>query len=260
MRRRLALVLLASFALLAPGAGPAAAHDAGYYSVPYDSVLFEHEHIGGVPTQRRATFQEWAADGYPTPRPAPTQVVRYPWASTLYAVSSFDGPVEVALLTPAQWARAGTPTPRDAGHIEGTRYYKWNTSPAIFSVAPDGVVHTLTPAQWAASGSRTPEVRVDTGYAKLPWHPAIARMVDVATGRGYPISAADWQAAGYPPASVVTRFPGDVFCRHRDSDVVWYFGPSFSGGLDPGQWAAAGYPVPESCELALLAGIGPGAP
>lgn len=239
------LALVGTIALSSPAV---AAPAQGYYSVSYSDTLYYHyENSVGVGTYE-ASYQQWVNHGSPQPKQATTDFVKYPWSSTIYAVSYFDGGwVWSGPLAYQQWQKAGFPMPRNAGFIEGTRYFKWATADEIFATAPDNTTHKLSYNEWADSGFKEPSFKTNEGYQKLSWDGRIAHMYRINTGAGYPISYSDWAMADFPTPQTVNRFPGDQFCKYPWSANIYYYGPTWSGAVTPSQWRAAGYPQPTSC-------------
>lgn len=110
-------------------------------------------------SHRPATFAEWAAAGYPAPRPTNTWYVRYPWSSSISAVTFWPDAWQWERLDLAAWAAAGYPTPRIAGWVGGSTIWKRASAPAVYITDPGGVTHQLTYDEWAAADFRRPEVR-----------------------------------------------------------------------------------------------------
>ncbi|MGN7703167.1 hypothetical protein [Cellulosimicrobium sp. 22601] len=250
-RRALAtlLALVTGGALALVSASPAAAQPDGFYSVPYSGTIFQHYHDDAYGFHYPVTYQEWLDAGRPTPRPVPTDFVKYPWSADIYAVSFFDKAStqwEWKKLTFAEWSRAGKPAPRVAGWIEGSTYHQWATSPEIF-VELDGQVHKLTFNQWKAAGSPSPEVLGDAGFMKLTWDSSIAYMFSIGGGQGYPVNYAEWRAEGSPTPKAQRMLPGDYVCSYSWTNALWYVGNSFYGQLSYQQWQAAGFPHPVPC-------------
>lgn len=242
------LTIISAFVGLAGLASPAnAAPPTGYYSVPYSHDLYYHYESADYITTYKASNAMWVSDGSPTPRSIATDFVKYPWSSTIYAVSYFDGGwVWSGPLAFEQWQRAGFPAPRNAGFIDGTTYVKWETSGEIFANAPDNTTHKLTYSEWAASGFKEPTYKTNQGYQKLTWSGHIGYMYQINTGDGYPINYSEWATAGFPTPQAVSRFPGDQFCQYVTT-AIYYYGPTWSGQVTFSQWAAAGYPQPSRC-------------
>ncbi|MFE6236712.1 hypothetical protein [Cellulosimicrobium sp. NPDC057862] len=251
LRRTLAsvLALLTSGTIALVTASPAAAQPDGFYSVPYSGTVYRHYHDDAWGFHYPVTFQEWVDAGRPTPRAVPTSFVKYPWSSTIYAVSFFDNASdqwEWRKVTFSEWSRAGKPAPRTAGWIEGSTYHQWATSSEVF-VELDGQVHRLTFNQWKAAGSPSPRVQADSGFMKLSWNSSIAYMLSIGGGQGYPVNLAEWRAEGSPTPKTQRMLPGDYVCSYSWTDELWYDGSSYYGALSYEQWKAAGFPSPVPC-------------
>ncbi|MFE6236713.1 hypothetical protein [Cellulosimicrobium sp. NPDC057862] len=247
LRRTLAsIVTLLTAGIVAVAAAPSAsAQSDGVYSVPYSGTLFYHSHAGQY--HQPINYQEWVDLGRPTPRPAPTSFVKYPWSSTIYAVTFFDSASyqwEWKKLTYAEWSRAGKPTPRSAGWIEGSFYYQWGTNSSEVFVYLDEETHKLTFNQWTAAGSPTPEVLSDAGFFKLTWNSTIVYYDSIANQDVYSVTPAWWKSEGSPTPRSARMLPGDEVCSTSGSPSLYYRGWSYSGWLTLDQWRAAGSPAP----------------
>lgn len=241
-------VILAFIGLIGFSSPAHAAPATGYYSVPYSNTLYYHSDGFGSPFTFPASYTQYVQDGSPMPTPATTDFVKYPWSPTIYAVSYFDGGwVWSGPLAFQQWQKAGFPSPRIAGFIDGTSYFKWDTSGEIFAKAADNTTHKLSYGEWAASGFQEPTFNTNQGYQKLSWDGHIGYIFQINTGAGYPINYSDWATAGFPTPQTVTRFPGDQFCQYPWSSSIYYYGPTWNGQVTFGQWGAAGYPPPTRC-------------
>jgi len=250
-RRLIALALAAALATPVLAA-PASATPQGYYSVPYADTLYFHQHGGDVRTNFAfaVDYQRWWRDGLPTPRPAPTSYVRYPWSATVLAVQFWESERETwtwEALTPEAWARAGRPAPSTAGWISSSIYERYASSDEIIvSTSWDRVRHRLTPAEWAAAGSPAPYVQSNVGFYKYPWSPSIGFMTDISTGYGFPIDHAEWTRLGSPTPQVVDHVPYESVWRYRESNKI-FLDSSLTGRntlLTFDQWVALGKPTP----------------
>ena len=68
-----------------------AAAPSACYFVPYSDALIRHSHYSdGDSYTYDADYSQWASDGFPTPVPAPVSYVKYPWSTSIYAVSFFE--------------------------------------------------------------------------------------------------------------------------------------------------------------------------
>ncbi len=102
-----------------------------YYTTKYDGSVWAVTPA----TIAALSFAEWQALGFPTPLPAPTDYVKYPWSPTLYAVTFFGQEESRWVwkeLTFVDWQRAGTRAPRNAGWIKGSVYYQWAGTPELW--------------------------------------------------------------------------------------------------------------------------------
>lgn len=252
MGRVVAALLLA--VLLTAGLGVAHAPEAqasptGYYSLAYTDELIYHYDRGGVRFTYGATYDQWRGDGFPTPTRATSDYVKYPWSPTIYAVTFFGADRDDWVwdtLSYDQWQRAGSPTARDAGWIDGSRYYRWGSNASeIFVEGPDGTVHRLTLTQWQAAGSPGPETRWLQGYFRYPWSSSIGYLYDTPTGSGYPVSYSEWISNGAPTPQTVTHVNGEDVWKSAWSSQLYLDSP-ITGlhQLSYSEWAALGFPAP----------------
>ncbi len=246
MRIRRALVvvgtILATMGVLAPNAQ---ALPDGFYSLPYSSALYQHSHQYQLTFE--ASFDSWRRAGFPTPRPAPTDIVKYPWADEIYAVTFFEDGWLWRHLTGDEWARTGYAAARSAGWIDGTVVYKYENSPEIFaSQSYSGKAHKLTLPEWLSMGQPQPESR-HGGYVNLTWAPAgIAQICSFADNCSYQLTLGDWAQAGYPTPQPRTMLPGDQVCTGFTAGSLRYNGSTYYGPLTYSQWAATGF-APATC-------------
>lgn len=257
-RARLAVVVAAAMIIagLAPpvsyaaprGGAPFAPAEAEtaktYYVTQYDGTVWEvtRDSIAAL------TYGQWQSAGSPRPRPAPTDYVKYPWSSTVSAVTFFGPERERWIwkhVSFAEWSRAGKPSPRHAGWITGSTFYKWATSSQIFVQDVGGVKHALTAQEWAASGWAPFSTRTNQGFVRLSWDDSIAFLTDLSGGSGGgPISYAQWAAEGFPHPRVTARLPGDQVYRDSGSSTVYYAGPTVHRAITYAEWSAMGQPSP----------------
>jgi peptidoglycan/xylan/chitin deacetylase (PgdA/CDA1 family) len=218
----------------------------GYYVLAYSGTVYRVS--GGGTSIRGITYDEWAAAGFPTPLPAPTDYVKYSWAATISAVTYFDPANSSSWLWQAldfaSWQRAGAPAPRTVGYVGGSYFYQWGTSDQILVEEPGKVRHVLTPAEWQASGYQPFDRRSNEGFLKLSWTGTIARMSDLATGKGAPITFEQWREQAFPAPRIVSRVTGDQFYREYSSSTIWYAGPTENRPITFAEWQAAGMPAP----------------
>ncbi|WP_458110922.1 polysaccharide deacetylase family protein [Arthrobacter sp. R1-13] len=239
----LSLVLLGFGAVDTARAAPIAD---GYYVLGYNGAVYQVSSSGS--SVRHISYQEWAAAGFPTPQPAPTDYVKYSWAPTISAVTYFD-PEDPSSwlwepLSLQSWQNAGKPQPRDVAYVGGSYFYQWGTSSQILVEEPGGVRHVLTYPEWADSGFQPFDARRNEGFLKLSWTSSIARMSDLARGRGTPITYAQWSEQGFPAPRVVNRVSGDQFYREYTSPTIWYAGPTENRPITYAEWTLAGFPPP----------------
>lgn len=224
---------------------PASALPSGFYSVPYSDTLYYNQQNTNWGT---VTYAQWQSAGFPTPRKAPTDFVKYPWSSTIYAVTYFDGGSWLwTKLSLQQWQRAGSPSPRNAGWIQGSYVYQWSTANEIFVQAPDATHHKFTYGEWQAAGFPSPALHANEGFQKLSWFDSIGKMTNVSSGLGGGITYNTWAQYGFPTPQAVARFPGDSFCAYPGSSQIHYNGPTAYGTLNYSQYVAAGSPAITSC-------------
>lgn len=233
--------------LAAATAAPASAdwYGDGVFSLGYSDELWQVD--SSVDAAWPITFDEWAALGFPTPTPAATNYVKYPWSPTVYAVTFFGSERDEWLwdaVTYNQWGRAGFPTPRNAGWIEGSYYYKWGTSSELFVEGPDGVNHKLTYPEWQDSNFMPPVQRSNEGFVKYSWDSTVVRMTNLAFGQGHAVGYGEWSAEAFPTPQVVTRITGDQVYRNYGDSRIWYAGPGLNRPITYGEWQAMGFPAP----------------
>ncbi|AZS40116.1 MULTISPECIES: M23 family metallopeptidase [Microbacterium] len=214
-----------------------------YYVTRYDNTVWAVTPSAIIPL----TFAQWQAAGSPPPFSAPTDYVRYPWSTTISAVTMFGTPQSRWIwrhLTLDEWNRVGRPTPRIAGWIKDSVYYQWAGSSQIFVQDAGGVKHALTYAEWQASGFQPFEKRSTQGFVKLSWDGNIAFLTDFAAGKGGPITQKQWAAEGYPTPTVAMRFPGDQLYKFNGDPTIWYAGPTVNRPITYAEWGMLGYPTP----------------
>ena len=94
------------------------------YQLSYSDTILRYDGTTATPV----TFQQWSALGFPAPQPVRSEVVKYPWSPTLYAVTFFQGDWEWHQLSFDEWARMAFQAPYDAGWIDGSRIVKYASS------------------------------------------------------------------------------------------------------------------------------------
>lgn len=252
--RRSIRILAAALGLAIAGtltAAPANAHNSGYYSVPYSDTIYRHTHTSTTSYTWAATYAEWSGDGSPAPAAAPVSYVKYPWSSTIYAVSFF-GPNRAEwvwnTLTFDQWTRAGRPAAVNATWIQGSVFYKYASNPSevFVEVPPNPIAHKLTLSEWQAAGSPGPIPLSSQGFYKYPWASEIGHVTDINTGAGYPVSYNYWSEADFPTPQVVSHVNGEEVWKFSFSNQLYLDSP-ITGCFYPlnySQWAALGFPAP----------------
>lgn len=243
----LVLPLLLAAAGIGLVAAPATAqvYRTGVFSLSYTDRLFVAD--AATDSYSELDFATWRDMGFPQPQKVPTDWVKYPWSSTIYAVTFFGSERDEWVwdaVTYAEWSRAGRPAARNAGWIEGSAYHQWGTSTELFVDSPDGVIHKLTGTQWRDAGYPAPERRSNEGFLKYSWHSTIVQMSDLSGGQGWAISYTDWQREDFPTPRVVTRIVGDQVYKNCGSNDIWYAGPGLNKKLTAAEWRAMGSPPP----------------
>ncbi|MCF4120384.1 hypothetical protein L1785_05275 [Antribacter sp. KLBMP9083] len=189
-------------------ATPAAAdwYEDGVFSLRYTDSIWRVDSASD--SAWPLTYEEWQALGFPTPKPAQTDYVKYPWSPTVYAVTFFGNERDEwhwEAITFEQWSRAGYPSPRNAGWIEGSEYFQWGTSSELFVWTPaDDVVHKLTYSQWQASGFMPAERIANEGFVKVSGNANIYYSDDLGARSAYgPLTYEDWRYWDFPTPLVV---------------------------------------------------------
>lgn len=224
----------------------------GYYLVRYSQEIWYVDSAEDI--AYALTYEEWAGDGFPTPQPAPTDFVKYPWSPSISAVTFFGQDRSQWLwdhVSFEEWTRAGRPAPRNAGWIEDSYFYQWSTSPEIFVTDAGNFTHKLTYAEWLGTLSAPFERLDNRGFVKLAWadrnHQYVYYADDMANGCYRTIDFATWTGAGQPTPQLATRLPGDaVFRHHREGyagALAYGLNNSFFW-LSADEWARMGSPAP----------------
>lgn len=252
------LTAIAAAALLAAAGlssgAASAAPDTTYYSVPFSPALYVLGEASDEGVEVLvATYEDWSADGFPAPVPAPTSYKAYEWSPHVFAEIELGEYGYAEQLSYEQWLAGGAKTPSRNTLIVGTELVRWDTSPALVVFNPfertDSPLHNLTYGQWQRLGFASPTYLPNEGFQKLSWAPSIALMTDIAAGVGEPLAFEDWAYYGFQSPQSVTRFPSDRFCSTPGSPDVRYTGPAYPDGivLTYPQWRAAGSPQPTAC-------------
>ncbi|QIS41981.1 hypothetical protein GW571_07465 [Clavibacter capsici] len=237
-------------------ATPASAASASgtFYSVPYDSTLFEVTTVDGRPEAGPATFQDWSAAGRPAPRAAATVYVRFTWESTVQADSTAGGARFSTSLSADDWRRAGSPTPRTDRLPAAASILQYDASDELFVVEgfssfSDVIAyHQLTFAEWTHLGSPAVDQMSPRPFSKLSWYATLVGPIsdDGTTG---PVSFEVWDSYARPTPEVVSSYPGDKYCRAAGAQEIRYIGKAAPDGVAMtfDQWLAAGKPQPGIC-------------
>ncbi|MCF4120385.1 hypothetical protein L1785_05280 [Antribacter sp. KLBMP9083] len=241
-----AAVAAGSIVLGAVAPASATPYADGYFRIGYNGQIWETNVEAG--SVRLLTYEEWAALGYPTPEPAPTDVVKYAWSPTLYAVTflgSFESEWVWDTLDHAEWQSAGFPAPRNAGWIEGSQFHQYRLSDDIFVTGPDGVVHKLTYSEWVASGMRN-RAYYYPAFVKYSFDPTIIMITtDFLRPWGEPLTYEQWRDLAFPTPSVVIWLRGDMLYRYEGDPTIWFDGLHVLHALTYEEWAALDFREPE---------------
>lgn len=192
---------------------------------------------------KKLSYEMWENRGFPKPTKAKVKYVKYSWSNSIYAVTPWsNGGWDH--ITGSEWRKAGRPAPQKTNWVPGSYLFKWSTDPDIGIIEPSGKYHWLTASQWNAMGNPAPEHRAREGFAKLTWSNTIARMSDVKSGQGYPISYGHWASENHPDPLDVKRFAGDQFYQFAGTSTIFYAGPTMNRAITYREWVAAGAPKP----------------
>jgi hypothetical protein len=250
-----ALVLAGALVLgsaLVAAPAHAAPGDGTYYSVPFSGDLYTTFEPEGIPAVGRATFDEWSADGSPTPVRAEVAYRSYTWSPTIYADLRTGSAASSIALTYGQWRAAGSPRPTEDRLAVGGRAYRFGYSSEVFVAQRDidgdyPVNHKLDFAEFAHLGYPTPDVLSYT-FRKVSWMPSVVGPA-VGTGEDEALDFASWDYWARPTPQIVKSFDGDRFCQAAGSADIRYVGIAAPKGvkLDFAQWRQAGSAAPVRC-------------
>lgn len=220
----------------------------GYFRIGYNGQIWETD--VEARTVRLLTYEEWAGLGYPAPEPARTDVVKYPWSPTLYAVTflgNYESEWVWDTLDYAEWELAGFPAPRDAGWIAGSTLYRWNSSNyEIFVESPDGVVHKLTLSEWLATGLKPAKTYYNNTFVKYWFDPTIITVTnaDFIRPAGHAITWDEWRDLAFPTPREVEFLYGDEVFRYEGDSTIWFDGLGIMHPLTYDEWAAMDFREP----------------
>ncbi|MGJ1749459.1 excalibur calcium-binding domain-containing protein [Clavibacter sepedonicus] len=221
------------------------------YTTSFDGRIYE---LVNDQSPRALSFETWRdVYDFRVPGASPTDYVKYPWSSTVYAVTFWpggEGAWQWTRLDYGQFVKAGSPAVRNAGYIVNSYVYKWGTSAEILVEGEDKVNHKLTGAEWRAMDFRPFNDRANEGFMKPSWTSDIVRMTDVRGGQGRAIGYGEWQEEAFPTPQVVQRINGDQFYRYSNSNQVWYAGPGMNRVVSLAEFRAAGSPAPRVIQVA----------
>ncbi|WP_435078724.1 hypothetical protein [Clavibacter michiganensis] len=231
-----------------------AATNGAFYSVPYDSTLFQVTTVDGRPHADPATFQDWSAAGRPAPRAATTVYVRFTWESTVQADSTAGGARFSISLDYDEWRRAGSPTPRTDRVPAASSILQYSGSDEIFvvqgssSFTDEPGYHQLTFAEYAHLGYPAVDRTSPRIFTKLSWNPTLVGPIS-STGETGPVPFDVWDYFARPTPAVVASYDGDKFCQAAGADEIRYIGQAAPDGmaLTFSEWVAAGSPKPATC-------------
>jgi len=262
-----ALVLAVAAAVAAPSAATAAPVRAatfgptpGWYSVPYaDTLVWVRPGAPGsgiAITYSIATYEEWAANGFPAPQRTAVTYVKAPWLTSIMGVPTLPGSSQPlwgthTILTPQQWARAGYPGPQVTTNIPGyiLQYRQTAGDPTIWaSIGSER--HALTFAEWTAAGRPQPMVSDFPMPAPAPqptvsyvgWSTSPELFTVWSDGRPYhKLTLAEWARAGYPAPTISA---GGYYKLSWDYTIALLTPDGESGLLTAADWAFRDYPTP----------------
>ena len=236
--------VVASPAAAAPRPAAPTGPEVGFFSVPYGPYLYWTRFANGGYSTGLATFDEWASQGFPTPRRAPVIYEKAPWSNTIIGAALLPGwlPESAAhALTFDEWASVGFPAPTVTTRLTGTSFEGYLNSPRIWAFnRPAFEITDLTYPQWVAAGSPTPfraGLAPETTFHQWSTAPEIFMVVDGATQR---LTFATWESYGYPKP---TRLAAGFYKLTWDASIARLEDGSGSV-LTWGDWVAEGFPTP----------------
>ncbi|MFT7766370.1 hypothetical protein [Clavibacter tessellarius] len=245
-------VLVLGSALVATPA-QAAPGDGTYYSIPASSNLFQVDVADGQSRLLVATYDEWRADGFPAPRPAAVDYVKYTWGDTIYQDVTVEDISFSTLVDYPTWRSLGFPSPRTDQLAADSTVRAYTGSDELFvweglGLSDNFIVHKLTFAEYAHLGYPSVDDESEPAFRKLSWNPNIVGPVDQ-TGRIGVVDFGTWDFFARPTPQIVKSFDGDRFCKAAGSADIRYVGIAAPKGvkLSYAQWREAGFPAPGRC-------------
>ncbi|WP_159085098.1 hypothetical protein [Planctomonas deserti] len=236
-------------------AGPG---DRVFYSVPFSPDLYvvvENAAPAPAPPARIASYIDWSAAGFPTPKPAEVVYKAYEWSDRVWGELRFGGITYADDMDFDGWIKAGAPTPTRNTLIAGSVVLRYETGADLFvhnyRDSPDALDHKLTFGQWQRLGEPSYLMVNNQGYQKLSWSPIITAMIDVKAAVGAPLTFEEWATLGFPSPQIITRYPVENFCEVIGSADIRYRTRAFHNVFPDGliltleQWRAAGSPPPQ---------------
>lgn len=201
--RMVAVAAVGIMALVGVGASSARAEVSvtGFYKVAYADTVFYYYNNGSTAFQYPLTYEQWVSFGRPQPTLVPSEVVKYAWSPTLYAVTFFQGDWEWERLDTTEWQRLAFKAPYNAGWIDGSRIEKYASSTELFLTGEDGSVHKLTFPEYIATGPQAYEDAYSgEGFVKYRGSVVIQHVFNFGTNNesGYPITYAEWASYDFP--------------------------------------------------------------
>ena len=238
--------LVATPAQAVPGDGTA-------YSLPASSNLFVVDVADGQSRLGVATYDEWRADGFPAPRPAAVEYIKYTWGDTIYQDVTVEDISFTTLVDYPTWRSLGYPVPRTDVLAADSTIRAYTGSDELFvweglGLGDNFVVHKLTFAEYAHLGYPKVDSVSTPDFRKLSWNPNIVGPISQ-TGEIGVVDFDTWDFFGRPTPQIVKSFDGDRFCKAPGSADIRYVGIAAPDGvkLTFSQWREAGFPAPARC-------------
>ncbi len=207
------------------------------YSVPISPVLYRL--VGATLTP--ISFEQWQANGFPTPVRAQLVTKKYTWSAVVYAVSVAPAVGPAFPLTFAQWQTLGRLAPTTTSVITGSAINRWAGSPELLLSSPDGTVHHLTGPEWAQLGHPAFVSQPDS-WVPLAGGPKLLR-VNLITGVGHWATGPEWAQAGYPTPLSPRPIPHERWVLDPAPQVVLILVGGATIPITLPEWIAAGEPL-----------------